>query len=195
MVKLQDKEGKFLARNKNHFVTMDQEDIDRLKPGQWLNDCVIDFWMMWITRKEPADENWVHTFNMQFYTSLIEKGVDHVLKWIQKRNLDVFSKTMLILPINKQLHCSLCCIFNPRAVMSSNDEEHPDMEMCFLLFLDPLDYHSRVQVCQEIREWLNAAWNRKHNTNTRMFTHLTTPWFTPEGKQCYKLYNGNPLLL
>ncbi len=95
--------------------------------------------MMWITRKEPVDENWVHIFNMQFYKSMVEKGVDHVLQWNKKRNLDVFSKKILILPIHKQLHWSLCCIFNPRAVIRSNDEEHPDMEMCFLLFLDILD--------------------------------------------------------
>jgi hypothetical protein len=28
---------------KNHFVTMQQEDIDWLQPGLWLNDCIIDF--------------------------------------------------------------------------------------------------------------------------------------------------------
>jgi hypothetical protein len=76
----------------NHFVIMNQDDINRLKPGEWLNDCLIDFWMMWITRKEPADENRVHIFNTQFHTSMVEKGVDHVLQCNQKRNLDVFSK-------------------------------------------------------------------------------------------------------
>jgi Ulp1 family protease len=45
------------AAQKNHFVTMLQENIDSLQPNKWLNDSVIDFWMLWITRKEPSKEN------------------------------------------------------------------------------------------------------------------------------------------
>ena len=74
------------AAQKNHFVTMLQEDIDRLQPDKWLNDCLIDFWMLWITRKEPSEENWIHIFNTQFYTSMVDNGVDHVLKWTEKKN-------------------------------------------------------------------------------------------------------------
>jgi hypothetical protein len=70
------------AQRKNHVVTMNQDDINRSKPGEWLNYCLIDFWMMWIIRKEPVDENWVHIFKMQFYTSMVEKWVDHVLQFI-----------------------------------------------------------------------------------------------------------------
>ena len=69
------------------------------------------------------------------------------------------------------------------------------MEMCFLLFLDPLDHHSRVQVCHRVREWLNAEWNRKHNTNICKFTNLTTPCFTPKGKHCYTIYYYGDSLL
>jgi Ulp1 family protease len=48
------------AAQKNHFVTMLQEDIDQLQPGEWLTDYLIDFWMLWIKRKEPADTYFQH---------------------------------------------------------------------------------------------------------------------------------------
>jgi hypothetical protein len=69
------------ASQKKHFVTMQQEVIDRLQTGQYLNNCIIDFWMQWITRKEPMEENWIHIFNTQFFTALNDFGVDHVLQW------------------------------------------------------------------------------------------------------------------
>ena len=30
-----------------HFVTITVEDYDRLDPGEWLNDSLVDFWMQW----------------------------------------------------------------------------------------------------------------------------------------------------
>jgi Ulp1 family protease len=58
----------------------------KLQPDKWLNDCLIDFWMLWITRKEPSEENWIRIFNTHFYTSMVDNGVDHMLKWTEKKN-------------------------------------------------------------------------------------------------------------
>ncbi len=38
-------EGK--SRQRAHFVTINVEDYDRLDPGEWLNDSLVDFWMQW----------------------------------------------------------------------------------------------------------------------------------------------------
>jgi len=40
-----DGEGK--SRHRAHFVTISVEDYDRLDPGEWLNDSLVDFWMQW----------------------------------------------------------------------------------------------------------------------------------------------------
>ena len=34
-------------RHRAHFVTITVEDYDRLDPGEWLNDSLVDFWMQW----------------------------------------------------------------------------------------------------------------------------------------------------
>ena len=99
-----------------------------------------------------------------------------------EKKLDVFTKKLLILPIHKQLHWSLCCVGNPSAVTNSSDEEDEDLEVSYMLFLDPLDYHDRSKVCQQVREWLNAEWNRKNKTSIRIFTPLTMKCFSPKGK-------------
>ncbi len=99
-----------------------------------------------------------------------------------RKKLDVFTKKLLILPIHKQLHWSLCCVGNPWAVTNSSHEEDEDLEVSYMLFLDQLDYHDRSKVCQQVREWLNAEWNRKHKTSIHMFNHLTMKCFSPKGK-------------
>jgi hypothetical protein len=50
-----------------------------------------------------------------------------------------------------------------------------------MLFLDPLDYHSRAEVVSNVRNWLNAEWNRKHKTSLNMFNNLTMESFSPKG--------------
>jgi hypothetical protein len=171
------------ASQKNHHVSMEQEDIDRLQPDQWLDDSIVDFWMLWITRKEPTEENWIHIFNTQFYTALDDFGVEHVLNWTAKKKLDVFTKKMLILPINHQLHWSLCCVGNPSAVINStDDDEAEDMEVSFILFLDPLDYHNKSMICDKVRHWLNLEWNRKYKNKIRIFSAITMKCFSPKGK-------------
>jgi hypothetical protein len=46
-----------------------------------------------------------------------------------------------------------------------------------------LDFHSRSQVCQNIRDWLNAEWNNKYKKWVKLFTDFTIPSVCPAGKQ------------
>ena len=68
-------------------------------------------------------------------------------------------------------------------------------EVPFMLFLDPLDYHSRAEVVSNVRNWLNAEWNRKHKTSLNMFNNLTSESFSPKGmffclfcNDCFLIY-------
>ncbi len=96
---------------------------------------------------------------------------------------------MLFLPINKQLHWSLCCVSNPSVVTNSSNDEAEDMEVSFMLFLDPLYYYNRSMICDKVRFWLNREWNRKRNSKIRIFSPLTMKCFCPKGKIiCTTLY-------
>lgn len=162
------------AAPRKHYLHILQQDLDRLEPGEYLNDALVDFWMMWITRKEPEEEN-----NTQFYTVLVDYGVEHVLNWSDRRDTDVFSKRIILIPVNKDKHWSLCALFN--AALVNNSVDDITQEVPFILFLDPLNYHSRVEVVRNVRNWLNAEWNRKHNTSLNVFNNLTMESFSPRG--------------
>jgi Ulp1 family protease len=86
---------------------------------------------------------------------LEEDGIKNVTKWTTKWDLDVFSKKMLFLPIHKDFHwCTICNAGNANS--SDCVEEDSSFEVPFILFLDPLDKHSRKNVYGTVRQWLNA---------------------------------------
>jgi Ulp1 family protease len=47
-----------------------------------------------------------------FYTKLISEGYDSVAHWTANRGINVLEKKMILIPINKQNHWSLCAVIN-----------------------------------------------------------------------------------
>jgi Ulp1 family protease len=81
-------------------------------------------------RKESESDSQVF-FNTQFFTSLSELGVQYVMDWTLKWNIETFSKRFLFLPIVKAFHWSLCVICNAGKVTNSDKdvEEDDDVEV------------------------------------------------------------------
>eukprot|EP00581_Thalassiosira_minuscula_P018889 CAMPEP_0183719814 /NCGR_PEP_ID=MMETSP0737-20130205/12607_1 /TAXON_ID=385413 /ORGANISM="Thalassiosira miniscula, Strain CCMP1093" /LENGTH=992 /DNA_ID=CAMNT_0025949571 /DNA_START=52 /DNA_END=3027 /DNA_ORIENTATION=+ len=50
-----DEGGKSSTRT--HYITIREDDKERLCPGQFLNDSLVDFWMRWISRGESQTED------------------------------------------------------------------------------------------------------------------------------------------
>jgi hypothetical protein len=80
------------------------------------------------------------------------------------------------MPVNKDMHWSLCAVFN--AALVNNSVDHTTQEVPYMLFLAPLDYHSRVDVVRNVRNHLNTEWN---NTTLTVFNNLTMESFSPQG--------------
>ena len=89
---------------------------------------------------------------------------------------------MLVIPVNKALHWSLCVVFHPGSVTQFTDSDDVDAEVPFILFLDPLDCHSRKEICQNLRSWLDGELGKKKTSTTSMFTPLTIESFSPPTK-------------
>lgn len=52
-------------------------------------------------------------FTTDFYTKQLEKsGTENISRWCCNRNLDIFSKKVIMFPINMDKHQSLCCLIN-----------------------------------------------------------------------------------
>ncbi|KAF8168307.1 hypothetical protein B0H34DRAFT_816038 [Crassisporium funariophilum] len=92
------------------------QDISRLRPGQWLNDEIINFYgAMILSRSEGNKENPgpqvnkkkgkqklldVHYFSSFFWAKLTKEGYEkgRLSKWTKK--LDIFSKDVILIPVN-----------------------------------------------------------------------------------------------
>jgi Ulp1 family protease len=116
---------------------------------------------MW--RKENRTESVVHVFTSHFYTTLAEGGPKSVESWTSKKNIDIFQKKMIFIPINKSLHWSLCVVMNPIDIVSNFEKPQGhgsnDPFPC-ILFLDSLKAHEKQVVAKQIHCWLNAEWER-----------------------------------
>ncbi|KAG0235606.1 SUMO1 sentrin specific peptidase 1 [Actinomortierella wolfii] len=83
-------------------VTITKNDIRTLRPGEWLNDEVINFYGNLIMARSNTSNTLpkVHVFSTFFYKTLSENGYDKVRRWTKKTN--IFEKDYILIPI----HCS-----------------------------------------------------------------------------------------
>lgn len=121
-------------------VIITQGDFYRLEEAEYLNDTLIEFGLKhhWFAMPEETNgtseaftRNDIHVFNSFFYKKLSVRNkpgyketnpdgpswpaYETVRKWTNK--VDVFSKKMLIVPINENLHWYLAVILNPGAIL------------------------------------------------------------------------------
>ncbi|MCO5589943.1 hypothetical protein L7F22_043912 [Adiantum nelumboides] len=103
------------------YVTILQSDLDRLDPGEFLNDTMIDFGLKYlleeIRQRDPELCKEIFVFSSFFYNRLNEKksdrkvGYELVKKWTRKAEL--FKKKYIVVPINENLHWYLAILSNP----------------------------------------------------------------------------------
>ncbi len=56
-------------------------------------------------------------------TTLKEKGPNAVTSWTEKKNIDLFQKKFVFIPVNADLHWSLCVVVNPGKVANNSYSE------------------------------------------------------------------------
>ncbi len=160
-----------LARTsgRSNIVTFNREDRETLAPATYVNDNVVDFWMLWVTRNEHPDTSEVKPFTSHFYSTLIGDGIDkgllQVSQWLKKKNIDIFSYKLLLLPINLNLHWSLCVIVNLHKFRDhvKLDQVQLNSEIPFMMLLDSLGMHDAGEIRQNIHKWLLHEWNKFSN--------------------------------
>jgi len=148
------------SRQRAHFVTIRVEDYERLGPRQWLNDSLVDLFMLWISRdNNDVHSSDVHFFTSHFYSTLSEKGVEAVESWTARKKIDIFKKKLIFIPINKTLHWSLCVVVNPGAI---NDPVviDGDRPVPCMLFFDSLHMHCTSETKNHVLKWLNHEYQK-----------------------------------
>jgi len=111
---------------KRHSVTVTVGDLHRLNPSEFLNDTLIEFYLLYIRDRvvPPQLRHRFHFFNSFLFTRLSEFGSGgvrelyaHVKGWTKGVNL--FEKDWIVLPINdpERHHWSLVVIAHPGRAM------------------------------------------------------------------------------
>mmetsp|Transcript_24277 Transcript_24277/g.55297 ORF Transcript_24277/g.55297 Transcript_24277/m.55297 type:complete len:957 (-) Transcript_24277:767-3637(-) len=152
--------------DRKHYLTITSEDMDRLESGEYLNDTIIDFWMQWMSRKENLSTSPVHIFSTHFFTTLKEEGIEAVTKWTARKNINIFEKRFVYIPINGSLHWSLCVVTNPSAIRQLNAEEDDSNgengQSFRIIFLDSLKMHNAKRICHVVIQWICSEFKRLH---------------------------------
>jgi Ulp1 family protease len=146
-----------------------------------------------IWRKERHLKNCpVHFFSTHFFTALEESGPEAVVSWTVQKNIDVFGKKYIFIPINQtHTHWSLCCVVNPGFILNNvkalkkdprDDEPYPCM-----FFFDSLSAPPKESMGRSVRKWLNSEWTRlKMGSNpdeSQPFEPLSLLVHNPKGMQ------------
>jgi len=124
------KEGK-------HRATVDKEDIPRLNEGEFLNDNLIMFYLLWLqsrlNEERPDLAKRIYFFNTFFYQTLTKAGkgkrtinYEAVERWTSK--VDLLSFDYIIVPVNEHTHWYLAIICNAPKLLISKAAEDPTSE-------------------------------------------------------------------
>lgn len=152
-----------------------------------------------LTRQnEDLDNSNVHIFTSHFYSTLRDEGSQSVQSWTEKKNINIFKKKLVFIPINESLHWSLCVLVNPGAVENINIEceKRSKEKYSCMIFMDSLRMHDSNDVKRNIYRWLNREWKRlkagesaagrssidKEKKGERVFDLSSFPCHSPEGE-------------
>eukprot|EP00698_Gefionella_okellyi_P012576 TRINITY_DN3397_c0_g1_i5.p1 TRINITY_DN3397_c0_g1~~TRINITY_DN3397_c0_g1_i5.p1 ORF type:complete len:505 (+),score=57.50 TRINITY_DN3397_c0_g1_i5:93-1607(+) len=99
-------------KSSRDVVTITEDDLTRLKPGEFLNDNLIWFYMKYLQSLQPPSRlEMFHCMNTFFYRQLADNGVAKVASWV--KDVNIFKKRFFLIPINDALHWSLLIVMNP----------------------------------------------------------------------------------
>ncbi|XP_051963057.1 sentrin-specific protease 3b isoform X2 [Xyrauchen texanus] len=113
----------FRVNYKRHVLTMD--DLTTLYGQNWLNDQVMNMYGDLVMDSVPEK---VHFFNSFFYDKLRTKGYDGVKRWT--KNVDIFQKDLLLIPIHLEVHWSLVSVDIKRRYITYFDSQRTLNRRC-----------------------------------------------------------------
>lgn len=110
---------------------VDRHDFERLRDGEFLNDNLIGFYLRFLEdhleRTNPEVSKRTYFFNSYFFATLTntprgKRGINYegVQKWT--RNVDLFSRDYVIVPINESAHWYLAIICNLSSLLRKKEE-------------------------------------------------------------------------
>lgn len=134
--------------NQKFGLKLNREDFLSLKPQNWLNDNVVNFYMEIINEKSRLNANYnkLFCFNTFLYVSFIAGGYQRVKRY--SRNNDIFAFDKIVFPIFKSDHWRL-------VIADTKNNE--------IIYLDSLGQQG-TEILESIREYLTQEHLAKRGT-------------------------------
>lgn len=157
-------------------ISLGCNDLDRLQPGVWLNDSIINFYIYLILLKanglkslahdeiqirECMEKCKVYIANTFLFTFFRETGFEHLKKWTGSKGnfLDFDLLEKFIIPIHLGVHW-ICAIINIKAkTITMNDSQKNSSDSSFdlgkvvkRLFLKMVSYYKDLVLKQVIKK-------------------------------------------
>ena len=162
------------------LFTLSVQDYKTLEHDIFLNDIIIDFYLTYLfsTVLTPEDRPTVHIFSTMFFKRLTTAPLkaskansfekDTTLNQAQKRhirvkgwtkNVDLFEKNMIIIPICENSHWYLVIVIKPGLIRLDAEQRSVKGEP-FVLVLDSMGDNKTTAV-RYVREYLDQEWVAK----------------------------------
>lgn len=61
-------------------------------------------------------------------STIKDDGPEAVASWTAKKNINIFDKKLIFIPVNADLHWSLCVVVNPGLIANNYDQELDEKE-------------------------------------------------------------------
>jgi len=168
---------------KSDTVTVSTEDYSTLEHETFLNDIIIDFYLTYLKYEvlQAEEKDSIHIFSTMFYKRLLQSPkknakkvphyeTDQTLTTAEKRhfrvagwtkNVDLFSKDMVIVPICEHSHWYLVVVIKPGLINSAvESEERTNNGEPFVIVLDSLG-GTKTSAVTNIQQYLRCEWRKK----------------------------------
>ena len=157
-----------------------------LQHDTWVNDVIIDYYLSYLREKKlnKEDASNVHICSTMFYKSMLtqpsgknvkpdsfennqnlseaQKRHMRVKRWT--KNIDLFSKDMIIVPICELGHWFQVIVIRPGLIVNAPDSEARSIQgEPFIFVLDSLG-NEQEEAVTNIMEYLSLEWQAKVHT-------------------------------
>ena len=147
-------------------VSICAHDVSAVEEGEFLNDTVIDFYINYLldelVRKDEAENCMssedIFIFSTFFYKKLTSPSTNYLKldKWT--KNVDIFSKKYLFIPVCQHSHWSLALVCNKQCF--SVDNTIADIESSIIHIDSLYSGHSTGYITKTLRKYLSHEWQR-----------------------------------
>lgn len=133
-----------------------------------------------------SDKDCMYIFSTYFCTKLLKEGVSTVQRWTLRKQVDIFSKKLLLFPVNiENTHWMLLVLVNSNSnKISTINDRDSDFFMFVLDSLPGISSYSDVidRITSLISQWLRKEYNARSMEESNKIELLELDTIFPDGK-------------